>query len=50
MITFHICFLVCTELCTGINIKASNYIDAMKQFTKQHGEKEILYVTKLVGQ
>lgn len=49
MKTFHICYLVAKELCTGINIQASNYIDAVKKFNVLRGEKEILYVTQLAA-
>jgi hypothetical protein len=43
---YHICYLVCKELCTGINIMASNYIEAVNNFTIIHGKQEIVYITK----
>ena len=46
---FHICYLVAKELCSGININAKNYVDAVKMFAAIHGDIEILYVTTLVA-
>lgn len=48
MNTFHICYLLGRDLCTGVNIKADTYVNAIKHFIKYRGEdKTIVYVTKL---
>ena len=39
--TYHICYLIDNELCTGINIKASSYSDALDKFNNSN---EILYI------
>ena len=44
---FHICYLVAKELCSGINIDASNYVEAVRKFNKIVGSKDILYITTL---
>lgn len=44
---FHICFLIAKELCSGININAKDYIDAVKTFNTIHGDKEIIYVSAM---
>jgi hypothetical protein len=49
MKVFHICYLVSKELCTGINIKAENYIHALVEFQDKHKGKKIVYVTELLG-
>lgn len=41
METYHICYLIGKELCTGINIKASSYSDAIKKFNSNN---KILYI------
>lgn len=46
---FHICYLVAKELCSGINISASNYIDALMKFNTMHGEKPIVYVQEITA-
>ncbi len=46
---FHICYLVAKELCSGINITAKDYIDAVKMFTVMHGDKEIIYVSAMAA-
>lgn len=46
---FHICYLIARELCSGVNINAKDYIDAVKLFTKAHGDKEIIYVSAMVA-
>jgi hypothetical protein len=46
---FHICYFLAKELCSGVNINAKNYVEALNLFTKTHGDKEILYVTTLVA-
>lgn len=47
--TFHICYLIGEELCTGINVKADNYIHALVDFQDKHKGKKILYVTEKFG-
>jgi len=44
---FHICYLIAKELCSGINIDASNYVDAVRKFNKLVGNNDILYITTL---
>lgn len=46
---FHICYLIRKELCSGININAKNYIDAVQKFAIIHGKKEILYVSAMAA-
>jgi hypothetical protein len=46
---FHICYLVANELCSGINIDAKDYIEAVKTFTVLHGNKEIIYVSAMAA-
>jgi hypothetical protein len=46
---FHICYLLAAELCSGVNISAKNYIDAVQKFTVLHGNKEILYVSAMAA-
>ena len=41
MSNFHICYLIGKDLCTGINIKASSYEDALKRFKRKN---KILYI------
>lgn len=47
--TYHICYLIGKELCTGVNIKAENYIHAIIDFQDKYKEKQIIYVTELLG-
>jgi hypothetical protein len=49
MKTYHICYLIGSELCTGINIKAENYIHAIVEFMDQYKGKQIVYVTELLA-
>lgn len=49
MRTFHICYLIEKELCTGINIVAKSYGDAENKFKKEHKLKEIVYIHKLAA-
>lgn len=44
---FHICYLLTRELCSGKNIWATDYVEAIKLFTTEFTDKEIVYVTKL---
>lgn len=46
---FHICFVLATEVCSGINIVAKDYIEAVKTFNILHGDKEIIYVSAMVA-
>ena len=41
MRTYHICYLITTELCTGINIKAENYIHAIVEFMDKYKGKQM---------
>jgi hypothetical protein len=48
MNTFHICYLLGRDLCTGVNIKADTYINAIKEFKHNYSaESTIVYVTRL---
>ena len=44
---YHVCFLIGKELCTGTNVIASNYIDAINIFNEKYPNKKIIYVTML---
>lgn len=44
---FHICYLIAKELCSGINIDAYNYVEAVRKFNKLVGNNDILYITTL---
>lgn len=44
---YHICYLVAKELCTGFNIEATNYVEAVRKFNKLVGNNDILYITTL---
>lgn len=44
---FHICYMVAKELCSGINVNAFNYVDALLQFNTTHGNKSIIYVKEM---
>jgi hypothetical protein len=46
---FHICYLLAGELCSGININAKDYIEAVKTFNILHGDKEIIYVSAMAA-
>ena len=46
---FHICFILAGELCSGVNIDAKDYIDAVKNFTILNGDKEIIYVSAMAA-
>lgn len=47
MDNYHVCYLVGRELCTGVNIPAFSYMDALKDFENKYPDKEIVYVTRL---
>ena len=42
---FHICYIKGKNLCTGVNIKASDYDEAASKFREEFGEKEVLYIS-----
>ena len=44
---FHVCYIVAKGLCTGINIQAVDYIDAVLNFNTIHGGKAIIYVQEI---
>jgi hypothetical protein len=44
---YHVCYIIGKELCTGININADGYSQAIKEFEKRFPDKEILYVSKI---
>lgn len=41
MSKYHICYLIDSDLCTGITLEASSYRDALKKFNK---DNQILYI------
>lgn len=43
---YHVCYEVGSELCTGYNIKANSYIEALEKFRLNFDNKNILYVAK----
>lgn len=47
MNTYHICYLLASELCTGTNVCANDYMSALKQFNKNHEGTKIIYITQL---
>lgn len=47
MSTYHICYLLGKELCTGTNIISKDYAGALREFNKKFIGKEIVYITKL---
>lgn len=47
MNTYHICYLLASELCTGINLNANDYMTALKQFNRNYEGKKIVYITQL---
>ena len=49
MKTYHICYMLSNEICTGINILAENYIHAIVEFQDKYEGKKIIYVTELLG-
>lgn len=46
---FHICFILAGELCSGVNINAKDYIEAVTMFNVIHGDKEIIYVSAMAA-
>lgn len=47
MNTYHICYLIDSELCTGVNVNADDYMKALTKFNKLHNKAEIIYISKL---
>jgi hypothetical protein len=47
MNTYHICYIIGEDLCTGINVNANNYISAMIKFKKRNISENILYISKI---
>jgi len=45
MNTYHVCYTIAEDLCTGINVKANNYISAMIKFKKKNISENILYIS-----
>lgn len=41
---YHVCYVKNENNCTGINIKAKNYIDALKKFNLKLINKKIIYI------
>lgn len=44
---YHFCYMVGKELCTGVNIKAKDYAQAISLFNKKYQSSELLYVCVL---
>jgi hypothetical protein len=44
METYHICYLIDKDLCTGINVEAYSYADALSKFNSNN---KILYICLL---
>ena len=47
MNTYHICYTIGKELCTGTNILAKTYGEAETKFRKKHLEMQIVYISIL---
>jgi hypothetical protein len=45
MKNYHICYTLAKELCTGVNIEAKSYIDALNKFKIIYNGQEIIYIT-----
>ena len=43
---YHVCYELESELCTGYNIIANTYIEALEKFRLSFKNKKIIYVTK----
>ena len=50
MSTYHICYLLGKELCTGINLISKDYMSALRDFNKEFVGREIIYITKLYSE
>ena len=44
---YHVCYLIGKELCTGTNVIASNYSEAIQKFEEANPNKCIIYITRL---
>ncbi len=44
---YHVCYLLGTELCTGANVFARNYVEAIQKFDKKYPNRKIIYVTMI---
>ena len=47
MNTYHFCYVIGDDLCTGVNIKSSSYLGALQKFNNKHGNRDLLYVMVL---
>jgi hypothetical protein len=48
MNTYHFCYTIGDDLCTGVNIKSSSYLGALQKFNNNYGSnKDVLYVMKI---
>jgi hypothetical protein len=47
MNTYHFCYTIGVDLCTGVNIKSSSYLGALQKFNNSHSGKDVLYVMKI---
>jgi hypothetical protein len=47
MDNYHICYMLKKELCTGINISAPSYLDAIEMFDSQFPLANVVYISKL---
>jgi hypothetical protein len=44
---YHFCYMMHKELCTGVNIQARDYAEAIALFNKDFKSSELLYVSVL---
>lgn len=47
MNTYHFCYVIDDDLCTGVNINSSSYLGALQKFNNIHLGKDVLYVMKI---
>lgn len=47
MNTYHFCYVIGEDLCTGTNIKSSSYQGALQKFNNKYKDKEVLYIMRL---
>ena len=47
MNTYHFCYVIGDDLCTGVNINSSSYLGALQKFNNIHLGKDVLYVMKI---
>jgi len=43
---YHVAFMTQPDRCTGVNIQAASYSEAIQRFEEKFKNKEILYVCK----